>query len=233
MLKIVGLFCGFLVALLPCGAQEVEGNGKNAGALFSNANYVELSTPLTSHVGVNTYGFYLGNVRASIPLIEVPISLQKHFIVTPSYLFISVPPNGLSLLTGEPAVSTYRESQFRLAGTVLGTFHHFLISDRNMYVRRFTPFGDVNRYRNKIYAAHPISFGGYKANAFVFEEIYHDFLPQKWLRRNWVAAGLDMPLNRHITFQPSYIRHDDSLLRSVNFLGIGVIIKTGKLIDQK
>lgn len=233
MLKIIAVLCGCLIALLPCAAQEVEGNGKNARALFSNANYIELSTPLTSRVGVNTYGFYLGNVRASIPLIEVPISVQKHFIVTPSYLFISVPPNGLSLLTGEPAVATYRENQFRLAGTVLGTFHHFLISDRNMYVRRFTPFGDINRYRNKIYVAHPVSFGSYKANAFVFEEFYHDFLPQKWLRRNWVAAGLDMPLNKHITFQPSYIRHDDSLLRSVNFLGIGVIIKTGKLINQK
>jgi hypothetical protein len=57
------------------------------------------------------------------------------------------------------------------------------------------------------------------------------FCRRNWLRRNWVAAGLDMPVNQHITFQPPYIRHDDSLLRSVNFLG--VIFKTGKLISPK
>jgi hypothetical protein len=38
MLKIVALFCGYLFTLLSCAAQEVEGNGKNASALFSNAS---------------------------------------------------------------------------------------------------------------------------------------------------------------------------------------------------
>jgi hypothetical protein len=62
--------------------------------------------------------------------------------------------------------------------------------------------------------------------------VYHDFLPQKWLRRNWIVAGLDMPINRYLTFQPSYIRQDDLFLRSVNFLGVGLIIKTGKLFGH-
>jgi len=44
--------------------QEVEGTGSEAseGAVFSNAGYVELIVPLTSKVGVNLYGFYLGNL---------------------------------------------------------------------------------------------------------------------------------------------------------------------------
>ncbi len=213
-------------------AQEVEGNGKTGSALFSPAQYIELITPLTERVGINTYGFYLGNVQAGIALIEVPVSVQKHFTLTPSYLFIKVPPSGLSLLTGQPAFASYHESQFRLAGTFLSTIHGFSISDRNMYVRRFTPTGDLNRYRNRIYLAHPLSFGSYKVTAFVFDEVYHDFAPGKWLRRNWVVAAVDMPLNRHLIFQPSYIRQDDQFLRSVNFFGVGLIIRTGKLLKH-
>lgn len=101
-----------------------------------------------------------------------------------------------------------------------------------MYVRRFTPTGNVNRYRNKIYLSHSLSFGSYKVYPFFFDEVYHDFLPEKWLRRNWVVVAMDMPINRHLTFQPSYIRQNDQFLRSLNFLGIGLIIKTDKLFQH-
>jgi Protein of unknown function (DUF2490) len=232
MLKTVALFIGILWIALPCAAQEVEGSGKPGSAIFSNADYLELSTPLTNRVGINTYGFYLGNVRVGIALIEVPVSVQKHFTVTPSYLFVNVPPSGFTLLTGQSLASSYQESQFRLAGTLFTTFHHFTLSERNMYVRRFTPTGDVNRYRNKIYISHPLALGSYKVSPFIFDEVYHDFLPQKWLRRNWIVGGVDMPINRYLTFQPSYIRQDDLFLRSINFLGVGLIIKTDKLFGR-
>jgi hypothetical protein len=230
MFRIVSWLCLCLLSALTCAAQEIEGSGKNGGALFSNANYLELSVPVTSRVGVNMYGFYLGNVRVSIPLLEVPLNVQKHLTLTPSYLFVSVPPSTLTLLTGQPVPSTYRENQFRFAGTLLTTYHGFTLSDRNMYVRRFTPFGQVNRYRSRFYGAHLISFGSYKVNAFAFNEVYHDFVRQDWVRRNWIAAGFDMPITRYFTFQPSYMRQNDLLLRNINFLGIGVIIKTRKLI---
>jgi len=213
-------------------AQEVEGSGKSGPAVFSPADYMEVSSPLTNRISVNAYGFYLGNVRASVALIEAPLSVQKHFRVTPSYLFINVPPSGLSLLTGESASANYHENQFRLAGTFVTGVHGFTISDRNMYVRRFTATGEVNRYRNKIYVAHPVSFGSYRVTPFVFDEVYHDFLPGKWVRRNWAVVAVDMPLNRHLTFQPSYIRQDDQFLRSVNSLGIGLIIKTDPLFRR-
>src|SRR5579864_5528687 len=193
-----------ILALPLCAAQEVEGTGKGAGGIFSNSNYLELSTPLTSRVGVNTYGFYLGNVHTSLALLEVPISIQKHFTITPAYLFINVPPSGLTQLIGKPVFSSYHESQFQLAGTLLFSLHGFNLSERNMYTSRFAPTGEVNRYRNRIYATRPVSFGSYKVNPFVYEEVFHDFLPQRWLRRNWVAAGVGLPINRYLTFQPSY-----------------------------
>src|SRR5215475_12724303 len=151
----------FLLSLLGI-AQEVEGNGKSFGAIFSPADYLEITTPVTSHVTVNTYGFYLGNLRTSIALLEVPTTLQKHFTVAPGYLFVNVPPSGLSLLTNRIANQSYRENQFRLAGTVLTAWHGFSLSDRNMYVHRFTPPSQISRYRNKIYVSHPLSLGSYR-----------------------------------------------------------------------
>ena len=218
--------CGCL--LRPCGAQEVEGNGKSGNSIFSVAPYVELSTPIATGVRVDSYGFYLGTIHAGIAILEVPMALGKHVVVAPSYLFIAVPASGLSLLTEQPASQSYKENQIRLAGTVQTVWHHFAIADRNMYVRRFTPQGEVNRYRNRIYVAHTVSLGSYKATPFVFDEVYHDVVPGPWVRRNWFVAAVDMPMTRHLTLQPSYIRQDDQFLRSVNFLGLGLIVKTGR-----
>jgi hypothetical protein len=212
-------------------AQEVEGRGSepmNSG-VFSNAGYVELITPLTSKVGVNAYGFYLGNLDISVALAEVPVTVQKHIVLTPSYLCVNVPPSGLALLTTRPAYRTYRENQFRMAVTVLAKWHGLLVSDRSMYVRRFTPFGNYNRYRNKVYVSHPVTIKRYTMTPFAFYEVYHDFQPGPWARRSWYVAAVDMPITRHITFQPSYIRQDDQYLRSINFLGTALLIRTNQL----
>jgi hypothetical protein len=228
------LLLPFLVSLVSLGvAQEVEGNGKSSSAIFSPADYLQFITPVTKRVTVSTYGFYLGNLGASIALLEVPVTLQTHFVVTPGYLFVNVPPGGLSLLTNQTANQSYHENQVRFAATVLTSWHGFTFSDRNMYVRRFTPTSEINRYRNKIYVGHPLSLGSYKVNPFVFEEVYHDFVPGPWLRRNWVVAAIDMPINRNLTFQPSYIRQDDQYLRSVNFLGLALIIRTNPLFERR
>jgi len=228
------IFLPFLVSLVSVGvAQEVEGNGKGSGAIFSPADYLQLITPVTRRVTASTYGLYAGNAHASLALLEVPITVQKHFVVTPSYLFVNVPPGGFSLLTNRTAYQSYHENQFRFAGTAQTSWHGFTLSDRNMYVRRFTPASEINRYRNRIYVGHQLSFGSYKVNPFVFEEVYHDFAPGKWLRRNWAVAAVDMPINRHLTFQPSYIRQDDQFFRRVNFLGLALIIRTNPLFGRE
>jgi hypothetical protein len=222
-------FCMLLVMVAPSlSSQEIEGNGKDGTSLFSPADYVEVSTPLTDRISVNAYGFYLGNVEARIGLVELPLKIRSHLSLTPSYLFIEVPASGLSLLTESPENTDYREQQFRQAATVSASWHGLTVSDRNMYVRRFTSTGDLNRYRNKVYLARSIAVGTYRCSPFVFDEIYHDFAPGNWLRRNWAVAGVDMPVNGLLTFQVSYIRQDDQYLRSVNFLGVGLIVRPRK-----
>jgi len=223
------------ISALSAIGQEVEGGNSETsyGAVFSNASYVELITPLTSKIGLSLYGFYLGNLRISIALAEVPITVQKHLVLTPSYLYVNVPPPGLSLLTTKPAYRTYRENQFRLAATIVVSWHGFLFSDRNMYVRRFTPFGDFNRYRNRIYISHSVTIERYKMTPFAFYEVYHDFQGGPWPRRSWYVAAVDMPITRHLTFQPSYIRQDDQYLRSIDFLGTALLIRTNQLFHPR
>jgi hypothetical protein len=230
----MGLCSLLVIFVVPSlSSQEVEGMGNGTGALFSPASYMEISTPLTAKVGSNFYGFYLGNVQAGIALIEITSKLSNHLAVTPSYLFIKVPANGLALLTQEPQNAGYRENQFRLSATLSTSWHHFNFAERNMYVRRFTPTGDVDRYRNKVFVGRQIAVGTYRCSPFVFDEIYHDFAPGNWLRRNWVVAGVDLPASRYLTFQASYIRQDDQYLRSVNFLGLAVLVRTGKPFGRK
>jgi Protein of unknown function (DUF2490) len=230
----MGLCALLLIFVVPSlSSQEVEGNGKGTGALFSPADYMEISTPLTARVGANLYGFYLGNVQAGIALIEVATRLSNHLAVTPSYVFIKVPASGLALLTQEPQNAGYREHQFRLSATLSTSWRHFNFAERNMYARRLTPTGDVDRYRNKVFVGREISVGTYRCSPFVFDEIYHDFAPGDWLRRNWAVAGVDLPASRYLTFQASYIRQDDQYLRSVNFLGLALLVRTGKPFGRK
>ena len=230
----MGLCSLLVIFVVPSlSSQEVEGMGNGTSALFSPADYMEISTPLTTKIGANIYGFYLGNVQAGIALIELPAKLSNHFAVTPSYLVIKVPASGLALLTQEPQNAGYRESQFRLSATLTAPWRHFNFAERNMYVRRFTPTGGVDRYRNKVFAGRQIAVGTYHCSPFVFDEIYHDFAAGNWLRRNWVVAGVDLPASRYLTFQASYIRQDDQYLRSVNFLGLAVLVRTGKPFGRK
>ena len=227
MLKVLLLLFGCLWMLSPCAAQEVEGGGKG-GALFSNAGYVEITTPISNRVAVNAYGFYLGTFRAGIALLEVPLSVHKHFTVTPSYLFIGVPASGISLFTNQPESQSYTENQFRLAGTISTTFHKLILSDRNMYVHQFTPTGGINGYRNRVYLGRQFRFESYTFTPFVFDEVHYDFVIGNLVSSNLAVAGAILPINRHLAFEPSFIRQDGNL-RSGNFLGLALVITTGKL----
>jgi hypothetical protein len=212
--------CSLLLILEPyLSSQEVEGNGNGTGALFSPADYMEISTPLTARVGANVYSFCLGNVQAGIALIEVTTKLSNHLVVTPSYLFIKVPANGLALLTQEPQSVGYREHQFRMSATLSASWHHFNFAERNMYARRFTPTGDVDRYRNKVFVGREISVGTYRCSPFEFDEIYHDVAPVELapaqLGRSWRGlageplsdvSGVLHPAGRSVLAQRQFSR---------------------------
>jgi len=72
------------------------------------------------------YGFHVENLGISIALAEVPVTVQKHLVLTPSYLFVNVPPSGLSLLTTKLPSRTYQRNRFRITATIIATWHRFL-----------------------------------------------------------------------------------------------------------
>ena len=231
----------FALALIIFGAQqhrlmcqEVEASGSSSGAaLFSPVNFLEFSVPVAGRVTLSNYGFYLSNLRASIGLTECAVAIDKHLTITPSYLYFEIPKSGFDAVTGSTGTSDYREHQFRLAVTTSWKWHKIIIADRNMYVRRMPDSAqDLNRYRQRIYVGRTLPFQRFSPNAFAMEEIYHDFASGPWLRRSWLASGLEFPVSPAMTLQTSYIRQDDSELRSVNFLGMGIIIRTTQLFER-
>ncbi len=227
--------CLVLVAA-PCAAQEAEapGGGRGPGSIFAPTGYVQLTVPVQSRVAVNLYGFYIGELGVPIALAEVPIKATKFLTITPGYLYVAVPASGLNLLapTARGFTRTYQEHQFRAAGTVRFSLHGFAISDRNMYVRRFRPADDINRYRNRIQVAYPLEIKGHSLKPFVFDEGFYDRGHGGWIR-NWASAGIEIQLAKHVAFQPFYVRQTSRGFRDINFFVVGLIFTTNPLLPHR
>jgi len=140
----------------------------------------------------------------------------RDLLLTPSYLYVNVPPSGLSLLTTKSAYRMYRKNQIRVEATILTTWHGFLFSDQNMYVRRFTPFGDFNRYRNRTHVSHSVAIERYKMTPFAFYEVYYDFQGGLGRTEAGVSQPWTCPLQGISPFNlPTFGRMINTCVRSV------------------
>src|SRR5262249_39107091 len=82
------LMIGALSIGATCAAQEVEAPaspGGGRGPIVAPSSYLELNVPVQDRVGLNVYGFYIGNVDVPAGQIDVPIRITKFLKVTPSY----------------------------------------------------------------------------------------------------------------------------------------------------
>jgi hypothetical protein len=236
------LLPGFLVVGLiavgaPCAAQEVETPSPPAapdaadgrGSVFVPGSFVGVIAPLQDRIALNLYGFYYGEVKTPVVQVDVPIRATTFLTITPSYLYYQVPPSGLDTATepGTGFTDTFEEAQFRIDGTVKVAVRGFEISDRNMYVRRFRSTNDINRYRQRIGIAHPLTVDGHTWKAFANYEAFYERQNGGW-NRNRVSAGVTLPLQKRVSLQPSYIWESNRIrgLRSINYLQLGVIIST-------
>ena len=151
----------------PCAAQELDAPAAPAapdardgrGSVFVPGGFLGLVAPVRDRVALNVYGFYYGEVAVPVAQVDVPVRMTKFLTITPSYLYYEVPPSGLDKASSDPAgfTDTFEENQFRIDGTLKFSIRAFEISDRNMYVRRFRPTDDINRYRQRIGIAHPLA----------------------------------------------------------------------------
>ena len=125
-----------------CIAQEVDvPTGRGSGSVVAPTGWAELIAPVQQRIDLKFYSFYIGEVKAPSAQFDATFRATRFLSITPSYLYYSVPADGLNELANHSGgfTNTYEEHQFRIDGTVMFSVHKFEISERNMYVRRFLP----------------------------------------------------------------------------------------------
>ena len=218
----------------PCAAQEVEPPALDdardgRGSLFVPGSFLGLVAPIDDRVSVNFYGFYYGEVNVPVAQVDVPIRATRFLTITPSYLYYEVPPSGLDRASQRPVgfTDTLGENQFRTDATVKFSIRAFEIASRSMFVARFRPTDDINRYRQRIGIAHPVSVHGHIWKPFATYEAFYERRNGGW-NRDRVIAGVTLPLVKHVSLQPSYIWENNRVrgLRDTNYLQFGLIVST-------
>jgi Protein of unknown function (DUF2490) len=213
----------------PCVAQEVDAPRGGSGSVFAPSGYLEVNAPIQKQVALRFYGFYIGDLKAPVGQVDVPIRATKFLTITPSYMYYSVPASGLNKLAPEPAgfADSYGEHQFRIDGTVGFSLRKFQISVRNMYVRRFrpNPADDINRYRGRLMISHPLAVQHHIWQPFAAYETYYDGGGAGW-SKDRVWAGVTLPLMKQVWFQPSFMWEKSDGTKDVNYLLFGLIVNT-------
>ena len=219
-----------------CVAQEVDvPTGRGNGSVVAPSGWSELIAPVQGRIDLKLYGFYIGELNAPSAQFDATFRATKFLSITPSYLYYSVPAGGLNELANHTRgfTDTYKEQQFRIDGTVVFSIHKFEISERNMYVRRFLPtymYGgrslpakEINRYRTKIAVAHPLTVKGHIWKPFASYEAFYD-QGSGW-SKNRVWTGVTVPIERHVSFQPSYMWESTNGIKDVRYLMFGLIFR--------
>jgi Protein of unknown function (DUF2490) len=222
---------------LPCAAQELDVPAApdapdardGSDSVFVPGLFLGLFAPLQDRIALNVYGFYYGNVEVPVAQVDLPIRTTKFLTITPSYLSYRVPPSGLNKAADFPArfTDTFDENQFRIDGTFKFSIRKLEISDRNMYVRRFRPTDQINRYRHRIGIAHPLAVNGHIWKPFANYEAFYEGRNGGW-NRDRVATGVTVPIAKHVGFQPSYIWEHNRVrgLRDFNYVQFGLTVST-------
>jgi len=188
-----------------CVAQEVDvPSGRGSGSVVAPTGWAEFIAPVQQRIDLKFYGFYIGELKAPSGQFDATFRATKFLSITPSYLYYSVPADGLNELANHSGgfTNTYQEHQFRIDGTVMFSAHKFEISERNMYVRRFLPtymYGgkslpekEINRYRNRIAVAYPLAVRGHIWKPFASYEAFYDQGSGWTKNRAWTGVTRDL-----------------------------------------
>jgi hypothetical protein len=100
-----------------CVAQEVDvPSGRGSGLVVAPTGWAELIAPVQQRIDLRFYGFYIGELKAPSAQFDATFRATKFFSITPSYLYYSVPADGLNELTNRSRgfTRTVEEQQFHL-----------------------------------------------------------------------------------------------------------------------
>ena len=95
-----------------------------------------------------------------------------------------------------------------------------------MYVRRFLPTDDINRYRQRIAIAYPLAVNGRIWKPFASYEAFYDWRNGGGWNKNRVGLGVTLPLHKNMLFQPSYIWESNRGVTDISYLQFGLIVTT-------
>src|SRR4029453_4498629 len=165
----------------PCAAQDADAPTVTSASheresLFVPGFYLTAITPLRDRIALNVYGFYYGEVKVPVAQVDVPLRAMRFLTITPSYLYYEIPPSGLNKAAQRPigATDAFEENQFRIDATAKFSVRAFEFSSRSMFVRRFRPTDDINRYRQRIGIAHPLRVNGSTWKPFATYEGFYE-----------------------------------------------------------
>src|ERR1700681_3573876 len=133
-LHIVPTFLLLWLVLLagPCFAQEVDvPSGRGSGSVVAPTGWAELSAPVQQRIDLKFYGFYIGELKAPSAQFDATFRATKFLSITPSYLYYSVPADGLNELANcsRGFTRTVEDQQFGFEGGVRFSVHMFNFSD--------------------------------------------------------------------------------------------------------
>ena len=218
----------------PCAAQESgdpHGAAPGAGSVTAPSPWMSVIIPqVQQRVDLRLYGFYIGG-ELDVPSgqVDVAVRTTKFLTITPSYLYYSVPADGLDELANRKGVFArdYDEHQFRIDGTFTFSIRTLEIQARNMYVRRFrpAPADDGNRYRGRIGVVRPLRVKGRVWRPYASYEGYFDHRNGGW-NKDRVWTGVTVPVAKHLSFQPSYLWERSDGLKTVHYLLFGLLVNT-------
>src|SRR6202171_2159272 len=92
-----------------CFAQEVSPpSGRGSGSVVAPTGWAELIAPVQKRVDLKLYGFYIGELKAPSAQFDATFRVTKFLSITPSYLYYSVPADGLNELANRSRGFTRR-----------------------------------------------------------------------------------------------------------------------------
>src|ERR1700720_611260 len=91
------------------------------------------------------------------------------------------------------------------------------------YAGKSLPEKEINRYRNRIAVAYPLAVGGHIWKPFASYEAFYDQGSGWTKNRAW--TGVTVPIEKHVSFQPSYMWESTNGIKDLHYVMFGLIFK--------
>ena len=182
-------------------------------------NDIQLSAALSKKIDFNLVGtFRFGdNIRKLVDrrvAVGFTFKAGKYLLFAPSYTNIS---------TNSPTGRGATENRLSFASTVRAPFGKLVISDRNLFERRWRAI-NATRYRNRLQFEHPFEIGKFAFGLFASDEVFYDWSVNHWVRNRFLV-GASKPLNKRLTLDVYFMRQNDGRTHPGDLDIIGTILR--------